>query len=107
MIASLSALIAAIVSDKRRKESARQRQLISGNGVGLQAGGDISVEALGVELQAHARAITQGRAACPDSPGLGWPGLGDRDSPFRGLYFREVPGNGWRQVNGRRAGARE
>ena len=47
VIASLSAFIAAIVSDKRRKESARQRQLISGNGVGLQAGGDISVGNIG------------------------------------------------------------
>ncbi len=47
MITSLSALIAAFVSDKRRETSTRQRQLISGNGVGLQAGGDISVGNIG------------------------------------------------------------
>ncbi|PZO18425.1 MAG: hypothetical protein DCE87_02095 [Betaproteobacteria bacterium] len=43
MITSLSALIAVFVSDKRREARTRQRQLISGNGVGLQAGGDIKV----------------------------------------------------------------
>ncbi len=47
IITSLSALIVAFVSDKRREASARQRQLISGNGVGLQAGGDISVGNIG------------------------------------------------------------
>jgi hypothetical protein len=47
MITSLSALIAAFVSDKRREASTRQRQLITGNGVGLQAGGDISVGNIG------------------------------------------------------------
>lgn len=47
MTTSLSALIAAFVSDKRREASTRQRQLISGNGVGLQAGGAISVRNIG------------------------------------------------------------
>lgn len=47
VITSLSALIAAFVSDKRREVSTRQRQRISGNGVGLQAGGDISVGNIG------------------------------------------------------------
>lgn len=47
MITSLSALIAAFVSDKRREASTRQRQLVSGSGVGIQAGGDISVGNIG------------------------------------------------------------
>lgn len=47
VITSLSTLIAAFISDKRREVSTRQRQRISGNGVGLQAGGDISVGNIG------------------------------------------------------------
>ena len=42
-ITSLSALLASIVSEKRRRGRARQEQTVSGNGVGIQAGGDISV----------------------------------------------------------------
>ena len=47
MITSLSALIATFVYDKRREVSARQLQLVSGSGVGIQAGGDISVGNVG------------------------------------------------------------
>jgi ABC-type taurine transport system substrate-binding protein len=46
-ITSLSALIAIFVADKRREASTHQRQLVSGSGVGIQAGGDISVGNIG------------------------------------------------------------
>ena len=40
---SLSALIASFVIEKRRKSNATQQQEVSGNGLGIQAGGDVSV----------------------------------------------------------------
>ena len=43
IIASLSTLIANFIVEKRKDSSLNQRQEITGNGVGIQAGGDVTV----------------------------------------------------------------
>ena len=43
IVTSLAAFIAALVSEKRAKRQAAQKQSVANNGLGIQAGGDISV----------------------------------------------------------------
>lgn len=43
MVTSLSAFIAAWFGEKRAKRKALQNQSIAANGIGIQAGGDVSV----------------------------------------------------------------
>jgi hypothetical protein len=39
---SLSALIAAWITDKKQKRQAKQTQIVAQNGIGIQAGGNVS-----------------------------------------------------------------
>jgi thiol:disulfide interchange protein len=41
--ASLGAFIAAWLGDKKRKQKGKQNQVVEKNGIGIQAGGDVSV----------------------------------------------------------------
>lgn len=43
IIASLSTLIANFIIEKRKDATLNQRQEVTGNGVGVQAGGDVTV----------------------------------------------------------------
>ena len=43
IVTSLSAFIAAWLHDKKLKRQASQSQTVSSNGIGIQAGGDVSV----------------------------------------------------------------
>lgn len=43
IVASLSTLIANFIIEKRKNATLNQRQKITGDGVGIQAGGDVSV----------------------------------------------------------------
>ena len=42
-VTTLSACIAAFVADRRAKRKATQTQAVSGNSIGIQAGGDVSI----------------------------------------------------------------
>ncbi len=43
IVASLSTLIANLIIEKRKDATVNQRQKVTGNGVGIQAGGDVTV----------------------------------------------------------------
>lgn len=47
IVASLSTLIANFIIEKRKEATLNQRQEITGNGVGVQAGGDVTVGNIG------------------------------------------------------------
>lgn len=42
IVTSLSALIAAWIGDNKSKRQAKQNQVVAKNGIGIQAGGDVS-----------------------------------------------------------------
>jgi hypothetical protein len=48
---SLSTFISTVIVEKRKEREATQRQSVSGNSVGVQAGGDVSIGT----LSGHAR----------------------------------------------------
>ena len=53
VITLLTALITVFIVEKRSTSNLHQRQVISGNGMGLQAGGDISVGNIGIKEKQH------------------------------------------------------
>ena len=48
IVTSLSAFIATWLGDRKMKQKANQNQTVAENGVGIQAGGDVSIDSIRV-----------------------------------------------------------
>lgn len=51
IVTSLSAFIASWISDKKKKHQANQNQTVAENGIGIQAGGDVSTGNISVNIK--------------------------------------------------------